>query len=199
MVFYLYLCAPYWWGHWGMAASTRENDFVHRLESKVKSHNPDFTCTPINIATWERSMDMSSVNLFNLIIWDYDVIVIRLGENMSSDKETVDYEKAIKELVVNIRRLNSFAKIFITGQFWPNNSKETAIKNVAFTEQLIFVKIEHLYNKSNIQTVGSQVLNMHTDIDECSEVGDVCHNAWQHHSFAEVADVVYRFVEGKSL
>lgn len=99
----------YWWGEWGMAASTRENDFVHKLESKINSRGLNYVCTPVNIANWETSLDLNSVNFSALKIADYDVVVIRLGENISDDVESEVCEMALKELISSIKKQNKDA------------------------------------------------------------------------------------------
>ncbi len=147
----------YWWGIWGMAASTKENDFVHKLENKIKTHYKNFSCTPVNIANWETSLNIDSINFTNLNISDYDYIVIRLGENISNNIETMACEKAIKELITSIKERNGSTKLYITGVFWPNTSKETAIKNVATSENIIYINIDKIYSDVNIQKVGNQV------------------------------------------
>ena len=147
----------YWWGEWGMAASTRNKDFVHNLESKFKFRKLNYNFTPVNIARWERSLDIDTVNFFALKIYDYDIIVIRLGENIRDDIDSVECENALKELVLRIKTINRSAKLFMTGVFWPNATKETAIMNVASSENIKYINIDKYYTDSNIQAVGNQV------------------------------------------
>lgn len=147
----------YWWGEWGMAASTRENDFVHKLESKINSRGLNYVCTPVNIANWETSLDLNSVNFSALKIADYDVVVIRLGENISDDVESEVCEMALKELISSIKKQNKDIKIYMTGVFWPNASKETAIKNAASLENVKYINIDKFYTNENMHTLGDQV------------------------------------------
>ena len=153
----LHSICEYWWGEWGMAASTRENDFVHKLENKIRTNNKNIKCTPTNIAAWEQSLDINSIDLMTLKIYDYDYIIIRLGENISNDTESIVCEKAFKELIDNIRNINSSANIFITGVFWPNASKESAIKNVASSENIKYINIDKFCIDKNVHTIGDQV------------------------------------------
>lgn len=147
----------YWWGEWGMAASTRDNDFVHKLEKKLNSQDLNYVCTPVNIANWETSLDLNSIDFMALNIADYDIVIIRLGENISNDVESEVCEKAIKELINNIKKQNKDAKIYMTGVFWPNDSKETAIKNAATSENVKYINIDQFYSDANIHSIGDQV------------------------------------------
>ena len=44
-----------WKGHWGMAASKKEKDYVHLLEAKLKSYNPHSSVSFKSIARWESN------------------------------------------------------------------------------------------------------------------------------------------------
>jgi hypothetical protein len=147
----------YWWGEWGMAASTRNKDFIHKLESKFKFRKLNYSFTPVNIANWERSLDIDTLNLFALRIYDYNIIIIRLGENIRDDIDSVDCENALKELVSSIKKINRSAIIYITGVFWPNATKETAIINVASSEKIKYINIDKYYTDSYLQEIGNQV------------------------------------------
>lgn len=43
-----------WYGEWGMAASAKEKDYVHRLESAVLEKHPDTEFCVCQVASWER-------------------------------------------------------------------------------------------------------------------------------------------------
>ena len=147
----------YWWGEWGMAASTRENDFVHKLESIINSHDLNYVCNPVNISNWERTLDLDSINFMALNIADYDVIIIRLGENISDDVESEVCEIAFKDLINSIKEQNKDAKIYMTGVFWPNTSKEIAIKNAASSENVKYINIDKFCSDANIHSIGDHV------------------------------------------
>lgn len=158
----------YWWGVWGMAASKEENDFLHRFEGKMKRNNPDFKCDGVNIAQWESNLSLKDIDLKSLTqigytcqnqisICDYDLIVLRLGENISDDADPVACEKAFKELVESIKLLNPTARIIMTGLFWPFEFKETAIRNVAADERIQYINLDKYCTPSNMESVGNCV------------------------------------------
>ena len=158
----------YWWGVWGMAASCEENDFVHRLESKIRQYNPDFCIDRVNIAQWENSLDINVLDLTaltsigypsekHLNISDYDLIIIRLGENIDDQTERSTCENAFKELVDNIKARNASAQIYITGVYWPVKNKEKAIKSVAASEHIPYIRIDKFYTSPNLPVIGDKV------------------------------------------
>ena len=157
----------FWWGCWGMAASKEENDFVHRLQSKVREHNPYFVCHGINITEWERSLDIKSINLEKLdhimynfqesvSIKDYDLIIIRLGENIKYT-DINDCEEWFTSLVEGIHSINNTASVFITGVFWTDPVKDAAIKNVAQKYNLKYINIDKICTSENMESLGNPV------------------------------------------
>ncbi|RZM14589.1 MAG: SGNH/GDSL hydrolase family protein, partial [Pedobacter sp.] len=49
-----------WYGNWGMAASSKDKDYVHILETKLQ-----MPVVPVNISAWERNhttFDLSTLD-----------------------------------------------------------------------------------------------------------------------------------------
>lgn len=82
-----------WKSRHGMAASRRENDYVHRLESMLRENNDSTVVYPANIGEWEITPNKNLDSLLADAVKDADVIVVRLGENMDNEK-SVDYYEA---------------------------------------------------------------------------------------------------------
>lgn len=158
----------YWWGTWGMAASKRENDFIHQLESKLKKSDRNYICYGINIANWETELNLNvlDLNSLNYVGFgfsqkidakDFKIIVIRLGENIKNGIEPEVCEKAFTELIEGIKSVNPSAKLFITGVFWPTYFKEEIIKKIAKSENIPYINIDKFYSPENIQAIGNSV------------------------------------------
>ena len=146
----------YWWGLWGMAATTRENDYVHRVMAGIRSHNQSTTFSAVNIANWEQdfSTPLSSLISLSDLSADTDLIVIRLGENVSN---TSGFQNALTNLYNYVTGIAPNARVIITGQFWPNSEKEAACKNVATAKGATYVKINQYGNSAYEERVGNYV------------------------------------------
>ena len=48
-----------WYGDWGMAASRRENDYVHKLINKFEKDGRKVSYCIANLSEWERTRDSS--------------------------------------------------------------------------------------------------------------------------------------------
>lgn len=152
-----------WWGYWGMAASQREHDYVHRLEAMIKSDEPKFMMDCCNVASWEQTFvlpDLTAIPLNNkggnntLDIRNYDLIIIRLGENVT---DTSNFESALTTFVTSIKNLNTDAQLIISGVFWTSNAKDTALSNVADSFDVPFVPLSQFDTSANKCSVGDLV------------------------------------------
>lgn len=84
-----------WNNEHGMAASVEENDFVHLLADGIRAINPQAAVDVVNVADWEHNA--GSMNIVDdHISDDNDLVVIRLGENLST---SVGYEENLKAFV----------------------------------------------------------------------------------------------------
>ena len=156
-----------WWGNWGMAASTREKDYVHLVMARLQQMNPSATydITSISIAgvgSWETNEDFYHPTVYaptvleneHLPHADTDLIVIRLGENV---KDVTNYELALVSLVNYLKLIAPDAQVLITGQFWTNAAKETACRNAATRTNSIFVQINQFDTPAYKERVGNLV------------------------------------------
>lgn len=75
-----------WSGDWGMAASKRENDYVHQTMRFVREKYPNATYCIAQCAYWERNMNDDNVfdEYSNLKDFEADAVVIVLGEKQCS-------------------------------------------------------------------------------------------------------------------
>ena len=109
-----------WSGDWGMAASKRENDYVHQTMRFVREKYPNATYCIAQCAYWERHMNDDNVfdEYSNLKDFEADAVVIVLGENIHENEHTQD-ELADKfsELISYLRKGKSKVPVLISQPF----------------------------------------------------------------------------------
>lgn len=133
----LHPIASYWWGKWGMAATSRNDDWVHKFKSGLVLRNENAKCYAINVAdTFERSgtSDIASIiesstlsirDFDSINLGDVDLVIIRIGENGL-------IKSSLEGLVDSIRaNCANGVKIVISGMFWPDSTKEQILSSVA--------------------------------------------------------------------
>ena len=110
-----------WYGSWGMAASSRENDYVHLLESAVKKLDGDASFCICQVADWERSYKNGG-EVFSLYgkarKFGADIIVLRFVENVNPREFDPDiFKSELKKLIEFLNGTGKAQLIFTTG-FW---------------------------------------------------------------------------------
>jgi alpha-galactosidase len=147
-----------WPNDWGMAASSKDKDYVHVLmDTLTKSHkNIHWDYHYHSIAYWERdfNFDFSTDNLVKVDLnYKPDILIIRLGENVQDEyAKNNDYESALVKLINKFKSENS--KVIITGNFWPNAFKDNIQRAVASKNNYSFVDLSELSNDINNQAGG---------------------------------------------
>ncbi len=151
-----------------MAASRKENDYVHKVMAALREDVPESKFAAINIASWERDFNYDLSTLFaNSILDDLeeesdepvldentDLIVIRVGENTVDDNR---FEEALGALVDYVSEIAPDARIVITNQFWPKDVRDIACYNVAVSKGATFVSINQFGNATYQERIGSYV------------------------------------------
>lgn len=120
-----------WDREWGMAASSLENDYVHKTVEMLSKKHPEITHCICQVAYWERDYKVGDTRLESFQKardFDADIIVMRLGENCPKE----DFDEAVFEQQYD-KLLNFFnpkkrAKVILTTCFWHHPMDETVIK-----------------------------------------------------------------------
>jgi len=125
-----------WKGHWGMAASKKEKDYVHLLEAKLKSYNPNSSVSFKSIVSWELNPSLNIDSLLAGVVEGKDVIVFRIGENVKDEKA---FGQGLQNLIDYCRQYTS--NIIITGCFWKRIHTESVLISAARTNHLKYVPL----------------------------------------------------------
>ena len=141
-----------WYGDWGMAATSAENDYVHLLINRFKTYNDSIEVRFASISHFERQFwdfDYSQLNAFRSFA--PDLIILRIGENVNDeDARNREFQKHLHELVTYLRNSRQIA-ICSTGTFWKSPEVTRQIQAISEKENYIFVPLSDLSNeKTNL-------------------------------------------------
>ena len=109
-----------WYGNYGMAASSKEKDYVHLVMKEIQKTDLDAAICIVQAAEWERRYADCSYGIewmqpakdFNA-----DIIIMRLIENCDWKSYDSDiFEKRYTELIDYLN--NDNAKVILTTGFW---------------------------------------------------------------------------------
>ncbi len=146
-----------WLHNWGMAASSEENDYVHRTMSLIRSVRPDADMRIAQLAAWEREYWLGAERLAEACAardWKADIVVIRLAENTpEAALDEHPYAPALLDMF-NFFTRGGEAKLVVTDQFWPNPRKDSALAEVAKRTDAVFVHIGDLGARDDMKAVG---------------------------------------------
>lgn len=119
-----------WNRDWGMAASTPENDFVHRLYAKLKEDGQEVFVRVRQCAYWEMNF-LTEENILSRYdeerAFDADILVFRLGENVPKANH-IYFKDAMRKFVAHICPTG---KAVYTTCFWKREIIDNAIMEVA--------------------------------------------------------------------
>ena len=140
-----------------MAASERENDYVHLVAKRLLSENSQFKFNAVNFASWEESENRKTEleKLDKYLKADIDLITLFLGENIEN---TVSFYEDFKNLIQYLKNKCKKAKIVIAGMFWKDEDKDYVKEKVADEFNAEFIKLSDKYDNSQFYSkVGSEV------------------------------------------
>lgn len=142
-----------WHGDWGMAASALENDFVHRLCSKLEDAGKTVQLRFRNIADFERDPSGIAQSYFSEdIAFEPDIVVLRISENTPMDKQQ-ELADAYEALIQNFRA-DSCCTVIAVGPFWQNDTIETLLREAANRSGAIWLSLSCLHGDISCQAVG---------------------------------------------
>lgn len=141
-----------WQGHWGMAATHADRDYVHRLVNRMEETGKKRLASSVrNLADFERNYAGYDLDkgLAETVSFRPDLVIVALGENvatLTSDEETGRYEAAFERLLQRLRRRSDGAPIpiIVRGTFWRDAAKDGAMKRASEKTGATFVSLDGL-------------------------------------------------------
>jgi hypothetical protein len=120
-----------WMNRWGMAASARENDYVHVTMNQIQKKYPDASFGICQVADWEMNYkNGESLYLLYESARDYDanIIIMRIVENCKKN----EYEKELfmeqYEKLIQFFNKSQKAIVIVTTGFWKHPADEAILE-----------------------------------------------------------------------
>lgn len=130
-----------WQGDWGMAASSRKKDYVHRLLSYLEEDGrlPAFCIA--NLSEWERTRDMRLIEEEYAAAFTFgaDIAVLRLGENAQLGEHLAAFERCYAALAEKLQERG--AKVVLTDLFWAYEPFDSFVRELAREKGYAFASI----------------------------------------------------------
>lgn len=121
-----------WHNSWGMAASSKENDYVHRIVKQLEKFGKRVSYCICQVSVWETKYKNGSEILDTYKLardFGADVIIMRCIENCpGTDFDGNIFEKEYKNLISYLN--SNDAKIIVTTGFW-HHPGDNNVKSVA--------------------------------------------------------------------
>lgn len=141
-----------WYGDWGMAASRRGNDYVHRLVGLLEDDGKRISYCIVNLSEWERTRDNSLLDRYAEVKnFNADIVIVRLGENARLTENLEEFESCYKEMT---EYFSGGAAVVLTDLFWEYGPFDGFVKKLAEEKGYAFVKIHDLGNDESMKAAG---------------------------------------------
>ncbi len=175
----------------GMAASSEEKDYAHRLQYYMNEKfgaNSTTLKVGASLAEFERAIakndltvDYSSlVQTFvdNVVTFEPDVISIQMGENVNTDPTIESYQYAVTALVNALRAAAPDAVIVVCTPFWGGYNRIVGMTNVAEEQDLGLALVHNLNSIENMAYDDPSLKNCR--IDENGKLVDAIDGVKRH-------------------
>ena len=137
-----------WWGDWGMAASSKENDYVHLISNELEQTLFRPVVTEVySLKSWELASDRTSVleELNETLDESTDLVTIQSGENITQYQETLEIDYF--DLLSFVRKKAPNAQVLMLGELlWPSENIETAKQTACEACEVTFVDMTQFLN-----------------------------------------------------
>ena len=143
-----------WYGDWGMAASSKQNDYVHRLVSMLEAEGRRVAYCLANLSEWERLGDMSlletryaAARAFNA-----DLVIVRLGENAQLAARLEDFVPKYSKMVKHFAA--DGARVVLTDLFWEYSPFDSFVKSLAEENGYMLAQLHDLGSDDKMKATG---------------------------------------------
>ncbi len=145
-----------WHGEWGMAASAKENDYVHILMKRIRRHHPNAAFCICQVAEWERQYKTGEETYKyyeNARDFGADVIIARFIENCPAEGfDGAVFKKEFAKLLDFLNK-DKKAEIIVTDGFW-RHPGDAAVAEYAKENGKAFIPLGDLGDNDEMKAIG---------------------------------------------
>lgn len=163
-----------WWGDWGMAASSKEKDYVHLISSELEQTLSRPVVTEVyNLKSWELAKNrISMLEEFEETLDETtDLVTIQSGENITQYQETLEIDYF--DLLSFIRRKAPNAQILMLGELlWPSEKIEAAKQTACQACEITFIDMTPFLNDYDAvykSSLGTEIVGADGEIHVISD------------------------------
>ncbi len=149
----------FWSGDWGMAASSRANDYVHQLKSKIEADQPG---APLELQIGRITDENNTMSGYgHFVDHNADLVVIQLGDNYSGPDTEADLQVPFEQLIQDITAWGNNPEVIVLSTFTKrDNPTDPFIQQAAINQGATFVDINFMATKPDYRvTSESYVLD----------------------------------------
>ncbi len=133
-----------WNNNWGMAASSEDKDFAHRVHAMVGEHQIKSGVKPEliidNFPDWQVKDPAKHKQLADL---KADLYIIEIGDNLKDDESTeATLGKPYEEMITTIKKANPHALIVCTSTWGTSKKKDPLMQAAATRAGATWVRID---------------------------------------------------------
>lgn len=123
-----------WFGSWGMAASSADKDYAHRVVAAIADLNggtsPEMQAVNVySYGQYEKNYvnyDVAS-QMASLLSWKPNIVVVELGENMDvAASQQADFVSSFTNVLTTFK--SDGATVFVRNLWYPNAAKDALMK-----------------------------------------------------------------------
>lgn len=146
------------WNHdWGMAASAKENDYVHQLISQMQCAGMDPASCICQVSKWEREYSRATEELYKAYEearnFHADIIIQRFIENCSmEDWDSEIFQKEMERLLTYVNPSGK-AKVIMTTSFW-HHVGDDALREFSKEQKIPLVELGDLGEQDKMKAIG---------------------------------------------
>ncbi len=135
-----------WFGDYGMAASSKEKDYVHVTASLLDEPLGGITIGIAQLSDWERNYAEEDIlpRLYQKAhTFNADIVIVRIGENMAPDAAPASrpyFEEMIRFCAHNAHT------VVVTNSFWRNDARGKMLQELAQDNGYVFCSLSGLEN-----------------------------------------------------
>ncbi len=148
-----------WYNEWGMAASSRENDYVHQIIKMLENDGVKADICICQAALWESRYKIgtefikSSEYYKGAHDFEADIIVMRVIENSSTKEfDAKAFKKSYIDMTDYLNK-SGRAKVIVTSSFWKHPG-DGVLREIARENNYPYIYLGDLGEKDGMKALG---------------------------------------------